>query len=93
MNDEGQRYQSVWDALEETPASAEQMKVLSALMIELAEHIRDQGWTRAQAAREIDVPEARIAELLDGKIERFGEDVLQSMLDAFGLRSNRQRST
>jgi predicted XRE-type DNA-binding protein len=88
MSNEGQRYQSVWDALEETPESAEQMKVLSALMIELAEHIRRQGWTPAQAARETGVPEARITDLLDGKVERFNQEVLRSMLDALGLRSN-----
>jgi predicted XRE-type DNA-binding protein len=88
MNDEGQRYQSVWDALEETPESAEQMKVLSALMIELAEHIRGQGWTPAQAARETDVSESRITDLLNGKIESFNKDILHSMLDAVGLRSN-----
>jgi len=88
MNDEGQRYQSVWDAIEAAPESAEQMKAVSALMIELTEHIRTQGWSRAQAARETDVPEVRIADLLDGKIDVFNQDMLQSMLDAAGLRSH-----
>lgn len=88
MSDEGKRYQSVWDAIEATPESAEQMKLLSALMIELTEHIRGQGWTRAQAARETDVPEARIADLLEGKIDMFSQDMLRSMLDAAGLRAS-----
>lgn len=34
-----QRFESVWDAIEDTPAQAENMKVRSALMIALKERI------------------------------------------------------
>jgi len=88
MSDQGKLYQSVWDAIEATPESARHMKTVSALMIELTEHIRERGWTPAQAARETDVPETRIVDLLEGKIDTFSQDMLLSMLDSAGLRAN-----
>lgn len=44
-------FASVWDAIEDTPAGAENMKVRSALMMALEKQIRDHGWTQAEAAR------------------------------------------
>jgi predicted XRE-type DNA-binding protein len=43
MSDE--RFASVWDAIEDTHAGAENMKLRSALMMTLEEHVRRQGWT------------------------------------------------
>jgi len=78
-------FHSVWDALEDTHALAGQMKTRSMLMIALAEHIRSKGWTRAQAARETDVSEARIVDLLEGKIDQFSLTELTTMLDVAGV--------
>jgi hypothetical protein len=40
-----ERFSSVWDAIEDTPVEAENLKLRSALMIALKEHIERQGWT------------------------------------------------
>jgi len=45
-----QRFQSVWDAIEDTPQLAASMRARSELMIELAEQIRRSGWTQRDAA-------------------------------------------
>jgi predicted XRE-type DNA-binding protein len=37
------RFASVWDAIEDTPEKAENMKLRSSLMIDLKEHIADSG--------------------------------------------------
>ena len=37
---------SVWDAIEDTPAEAENMKLRSALMQTLINEIRVNGWTQ-----------------------------------------------
>ena len=42
---------SVWDALEETPGAAENMRIRSALMQELVAYVNRSGLTQAQAAR------------------------------------------
>ena len=49
-----QRFESVWDAIEDTPAEAEKMKLRSALMMALEQHIKAQGWSQAEAARLLD---------------------------------------
>ena len=43
-------FASVWDALEDDPVRVENLKLRSALMIEIAERINDQGLTQTQAA-------------------------------------------
>jgi predicted XRE-type DNA-binding protein len=79
------RFSSVWDAIEDTPAEAENMKLRSRLMIILKEHIRAQGWTQAEAARRLNVTQPRISDLMRGKIDLFGLDSLVTMLRAAGL--------
>ena len=78
-------FASVWDAIEETPAEAENMKLRSALMMALEQHIRAKGWTQAEAARHLDVTQPRVSDLLRGKINLFVLDTLVNMLVAVGL--------
>lgn len=84
MSDE--RFSSVWDAIEDTPAEAENMKLRSALMIALKEHIERQGWTQREAARQFGVTQPRVSDLMRGKIDLFGLDTLVNMAVAAGLR-------
>jgi hypothetical protein len=44
MIENGEVFESVWDALEDTPEAAEVMKRRSKLMDALEEHIQRQGW-------------------------------------------------
>jgi predicted XRE-type DNA-binding protein len=76
---------SVWDAIENTPAEAENMKLRSALMMALEKHIQGQRWTQAEAARRLGVTQPRISDLLRGKITLFGLDTLVNMVVAAGL--------
>jgi predicted XRE-type DNA-binding protein len=78
-------FTSVWDAIESTPAEAENMKLRSVLMMALEEHIRGQNWTQAEAARRLGVTQPRISDLLRGKIGLFGLDTLVNMVVAAGL--------
>jgi predicted XRE-type DNA-binding protein len=80
------RFASVWDAIEDTPAEAENMKLRSRLMIILKDQINAQGWTQAEAAKRLNVTQPRISDLMRGKIDLFGLDSLVTMLRAAGLR-------
>jgi predicted XRE-type DNA-binding protein len=82
---EAQRFESVWDALENTPAEAANMKLRSALMMALTEHIKAEGWTQSEAASRLGVTQPRISDLKRGKIDLFGLDTLVNMLSAAGL--------
>ncbi|SMH37488.1 helix-turn-helix domain-containing protein [Mesorhizobium australicum] len=78
-------FDSVWDALEETPAEAENMKLRSTLMMALEQHIRAKDWTQAEAARRLGVTQPRVSDLLRGKINLFALDSLVNMVAAAGL--------
>ena len=80
-----QRFESVWDAIEDTPAQAENMKVRSALMIALKERIEAEGLSQANAAKLFGVTQPRISDLLRGKITLFSIDTLINMLATAGL--------
>ncbi|CDX40726.1 Xre family transcriptional regulator [Mesorhizobium plurifarium] len=78
-------FASVWDAIEDTPAEAENMKLRSTLMMALERHIRAKGWTQAEAARRLGVTQPRVSDLLRGKINLFALDTLVNMAIAAGL--------
>ncbi len=79
------RFESVWDAIEDTPAQAENMKIRSALMIALKERIEAEGLSQANAAKMFGVTQPRISDLLRGKINLFSIDTLINMLATAGL--------
>jgi len=80
-----QRFASVWDAIEDTPEEAENMKLRSALMMELKNHLIRTQMSQAQAAQLFGVTQPRISDLMRGKINLFGLDALVNMAAAAGL--------
>lgn len=76
---------SVWDAIEDTPAEAENMKLRSALMISLKQHVTRAGLNQTQAAKLFGVTQPRVSDLLRGKINLFSLDALVAMAAAAGL--------
>lgn len=81
-----QTFKSVWDAIENTPEEAENMKLRSALMRDLQKHIRTRGWKQAEAAEAFHVTQPQISDLLRGKVGLFSLDTLVNMVAAAGLR-------
>ena len=80
------RFASVWDAIEDTPAEAANMRLRSSLMMALKDHIAREGLTQSEAAKLLGVTQPRISDLMRGKIELFGLDSLVNMVVAAGLR-------
>jgi predicted XRE-type DNA-binding protein len=80
-----ERFTSVWDAIEDTPAEAENMKLRSALIMALKERITREGLSQSQAAKLFGVTQPRISDLLRGKINLFGLDTLVNMAVSAGL--------
>jgi predicted XRE-type DNA-binding protein len=79
-------YESVWDAIEPDPVEAENLKLRSSLMLALKRQIKNQGLTQAEAAKVLGVTQPRISNLLHGKIDLFGLDILVKMAAIAGLR-------
>jgi predicted XRE-type DNA-binding protein len=78
-------FKSVWDAIEDDPAQAANMKHRSALMMAISEHIRAQGLNQTEAAKIFAVSQPRISDLMRGKIGVFSIDTLVAMLAAAGM--------
>lgn len=79
------QFASVWDAIEDTPEEAENMKLRSALMIALKEHLTRAGLNQSEAAKLFGITQPRVSDLMRGKIGLFGLDALVNMAVAAGL--------
>ncbi|TVS09602.1 MAG: XRE family transcriptional regulator [Wenzhouxiangella sp.] len=80
-----QRFASVWDAIEDTPEEAENMKLRCTLMTALKDHMAQTKMSQAQAASLFGVTQPRISDLVRGKINLFSLDALVNMATAAGL--------
>ena len=80
-----EKFDSVWDAIEDTAEAAENMKLRSELMIALKRHISRTAMSQAQAAKLFGVTQPRVSDLLRGKINLFSLDALVNMATMAGL--------
>ena len=55
------RYDSVWDALADTPEQAANLRARTELMQKIAAIVKEQGWTQVEAARRCCVTQPRMS--------------------------------
>ena len=79
------KFASVWDAIEDTPAEAENLKLRSALMTVLKNYISRHNLTQVQAAQVFGITQPRVSDLIRGKINLFALDALVNMVAAAGM--------
>ncbi len=60
----GQRFASVWDAIEDTPQQAASMRARSELMMALQGWVKISGKTQAEAARLFGITQPRMSDLM-----------------------------
>lgn len=84
-----QRFNSVWDAIEDTPGDAANMKARAELMRAITEYIRSNGMTQAEGAKTMGVTRPRISDLMRGKINALSIDKLVNMLAAVQIQLKR----
>lgn len=82
---ERQSFESVWDALEDTPAEAANMTMRSSLLIAIEQRVRSWKVTQAEAARRLGITQPRLNELLRGRISNFSLDALIVLAGKTGL--------
>lgn len=80
-----ERFASIWDAIEDTPEVAENMKLRSTLMLALKNHLVRANINQREAAKLLGVTQPRISDLMRGKINLFALDALVNMAAAAGL--------
>ena len=78
-------FESVWDALKDTPSEAENMKLRSNLMIAISETVAARDVTQMEAARRLEVTQPRLNDLLRGRIDKFSLDAQVALAARAGL--------
>lgn len=79
------KYSSVWDALEDTPQEAENMKLRSELMLAISKSLSEINGTQMQKAKALGITQPRLNDLLNGRINKFTIDALVNIATAAGL--------
>jgi predicted XRE-type DNA-binding protein len=79
-------YESVWDAICDTPGEAANLKARADLMRQIAALIATTGWKQAEAASHCGVTQPRINDLLRGHVSKFSLDALVNIAAALGQR-------
>ena len=75
----GQVFDSIWDAIEDTPEDAYNMRMRSRLMMTVQEYIAGSEMTQAAAAAFFGVTQPRISDLMRGRINLFSLDMLVNL--------------
>jgi len=78
-------FASVWDALEDSPAEAANMRLRSELMSAVKQAVAGWGLTQAEAARRLEVTQPRLSDLLRGRVGNFSLDALILLATRAGL--------
>lgn len=82
---EVQTFDSVFDALADTPAEAANMKARSELLSALKSRIRTWDMPQEAAAARLGITRPRLNDLLRGKLGKFSLDALVNLATASGL--------
>ena len=72
-------YDSVWDAIEDTPEEALNMRLRSELMAKIAGRVREWDITQKEAASRLGITQPRLNDLLNGRINKFSLDALVNL--------------
>ena len=80
-----QTFDSVFDALADTPVEAANMKARAELMAALKNRIRAWDMSQEAAAARLGITRPRLNDLLRGKLGKFSLDALVNLATASGL--------
>lgn len=80
-----ERYDSVWDALADSPLEADNLRLRALLMRALTEVVQQWGVTQKEAAERLGLTQPRLNDLLKGKLDKFSLDALVNLLPGADL--------
>jgi predicted XRE-type DNA-binding protein len=80
------KYSNIFDAITDDPVEAADLKFRADLMLVLREYFRAQNATQVAVSQRLGVPQPRVSELLNGKIDKFSADKLIGFAAKLGIR-------
>ena len=81
-----QKFENVWEALEDDPNMVASLTARSELMIAIELTVKQWKLTQAAAAKRLGLTQPRLNDLLRGHIDRFSLDALMNIATHAGLR-------
>lgn len=78
-------YNSVFDALSDTPSQSANLKLKAELMEHIQAHIANMDGTQAQIAKQCGITQPRLNDLMTGKISKFSLDALVNINASLGI--------
>ena len=79
-------FNSVWDAISDTPEQAANLQARAELIQQIIAIIKVNDWKQADAAIHCGVTQPRINDLLRGRVSKFSLDALVNIAAALGQR-------
>lgn len=80
-----QTYDSVWDALSDSPEESENLKLRSELMIQITQHVQRLNLAPKEVRLLLGLTQPRVSYLMHGRIDKFSLDMLVSIATRAGL--------
>lgn len=77
-------YQSVWEAIADTPGQAANMRAKAELMRQIIVILEKQNLTQAEAAKQCGITQPRMNDMLRGRLSRFSLDALVNIAAMLG---------
>ena len=81
----GKTYRDIWEALEDDPAAAMNLRMRSDIMVAIDRRVREWGLTQKDAAARLGITQPRLNLLLKGRINEFSLDALIGLIQPAGL--------
>ena len=78
-------FDSVWDALEDNPVRALNLRLRSGLLIHINEELDSLELSQSKIAEMLEITQPRVSALRTGKIENFRLDSLVDIAHRLGL--------
>jgi predicted XRE-type DNA-binding protein len=85
MTMDAQKFENVFDALEDTPQAAANMRARADLLSAVNHQILSWNLSQEEAAKRLGVTRPRLNDLLRGKLGKFSLDALVNLATAAGL--------
>lgn len=86
MNTKYETYDSVWDAILDTPEEAANLRTRSELMRQISHIVAEHDWTQTEATQHCGITQPRMNDLLRGRISKFSIDALVNIASRLGRR-------
>ncbi len=81
-----ERFESVWDAVGDTPEAVAKLRARAELMHKIREIVKQEGGTQVEAATRCGVTQPRMNDLLRGRVSLFSMDALVNIATRLGWR-------